>query len=134
MEKKTVKRRPSASVRVEKKWTDQEVIDALTQSGGGIRDACRILEMATTTFYREWRYKPEIDAHLNMLWRIGAHNVIDTVYERALDGDIKACNLYMRYSPYVKEMGWVPEERVTLKTEKPLTPEEIEQAAKEIFG
>lgn len=117
------------------RWTDEEIIDALWKSGGIINEACRALGIPIVTFWRNFRYKESIVAELETIWRVGSQTVIDTVYERAIGGDVKAAALYMRYNPYLKEMGWVPEEsKVTIKTEKQLTPDEIKQAAKDIFG
>ncbi len=127
-------RRVTASGKVDKKWKTEEVIEALRQTGGSIREACRMLDMATTTFFRHWRYAPEVEAELDVLWKIGVHNVVDTVYSRALDGDLKACNLYLKYSPYAKELGWMPEEKVTVASEKPLTEDEKNALKDQLFG
>lgn len=130
---KNKKRPTSASVEI--KWTPEDVIEAIRQAGGMITDTCKILNMNPCTFYRKWRYHPDIEAEFQSIWRIGAQTVIDTIYTRSIAGDMKAAALYMRYCPYTREMGWTPEENtVKIKTEKPLTPEEIEQAAKDIFG
>lgn len=114
--------------------TKKQVMDALVEAGGIMNDACKILGMSHSEFWRKWRHEPDVDALIRDLHRIGVARITDLVYQQALSGDIKSQHLYLRFCPEVKEQGWVEEQKITLKSDKPLTEEEKESLRNDLFG
>lgn len=114
--------------------TVSDVIKALEATGGMIMDAVNMLGISVTEFYGKFRYNPKVEEALNLAHKIGFEKVTDVLVGRALDGDIKAISLYLKYNPLAKANNWVENQTLTLKEEKPLSNEEKQDLAKQLFG
>lgn len=117
-----------------KKITKKQIIEALRQTQGIMKEACRILDMSASLFWRKYRHDPEIEAVIKELHLIGATNVIDTIYSQAINGDINSQKMYLKYCPEVKDLGWKEETTVNLKEDVKLTEEEKQKLKEEMFG
>ena len=117
-----------------RKITLKQVIDAVNEAGGVVTDTIALLHMDTYTFYKNWRYVPEVEKALNQAREMGFEKVTDILYKQCLDGDKSAIQLYLRYCPLSKLNQWVDGQTITLKAEKPLTDEEKQNLVKELFG
>lgn len=119
---------------ISKKTTKKELMEALEKSGGIIADALKLCGMSNTMFFRKYRYDPEVDELLKNLHVLGADVVSQILYQKCLEGNIKAIGLYLKYNPEFKNRGWTDTQTLVLKDDKPLTPEEKKELTKELFG
>lgn len=111
-----------------------DVVKAVMETGGHVQDAIKVLGMSNGDFYKRFRYQPKVVQALQQAREIGFESVTDVLYAQALNGDLKAISLYLKYNPLSKQNGWVENQTLTIKEEKPLSPEEKQQLAKELFG
>lgn len=114
--------------------TKKQVLEALEQTNGVINDAIRLLGIGKTQFYRKYRYDKEIEERLKELHVSGFEEVTDILYKLCLNGDTKAISLYLKYNPEAKKHLWIENQTLTIKEEKPLTPEEKDKLIDELFG
>lgn len=117
-----------------KRASKKQFIKALEASGGNIDDACNLCGLSKGTFYRYYRYTPEIEKALSEQRKIGFESVTEVLYKLCLKGDTKAIALYLKYNPVAKANSWVESQTLVVKDEKPLTDEEKEALKKELFG
>lgn len=114
--------------------TIPEVIHALEECGGIIKQTCQYLQIAQTTFYKTYRHLPEIEEALDRIQRDAFDKITETIYRNAIAGDPKFCQMFLRYSPVAKRCGWLSEEHVKIETKKPLTETEREDLKNNLFG
>lgn len=114
--------------------TVKDVVDTINGTGGMILESVKLLGISVTEFYQKFRYNPKVEEALKMAHRIGFDEVTDVLIKRALEGDLKAISLYLKYNPLAKENQWVENQTLTLKEEKPLSNEEKQDLAKQLFG
>lgn len=114
--------------------TVPEVIDALEQCGGLIGKSCEYLQISKNAFYKSYRHIPEVDAAIDRIQRDAFDEVTETIFNNAINGDPRFCQLFLKYSPVAKKRGWVEEKNIKLETKKPLTDEEKDQLKNNLFG
>jgi hypothetical protein len=114
--------------------TQKDVINAINQTGGMIVESCNMAGISICDFYNKFRYNPKVEEALKQARRRGFEQVTDVLIQRALDGDMKAISLYLKYNPEAKAQNWVENQTLTLREEKPLTAEEKADLAKQLFG
>ena len=112
----------------------KDVVEAIYSTGGRIYEACEQCKMSVSEFYRRWRYNKKVEEALIKARQIGFEIVTDTLLSKALNGDIKAIQTYLRYNPIAKQNDWCDHQTLTLKEEKPLTDDEKQDLAKKLFG
>lgn len=136
----TTKGRPAANKglkqhhRPKSTHTLAQILKAIDDTGGLVREACLVMNMPVMTFYRKWRHKPEVAQALQEARNAGFEAVTDVLYTKCLDGDTKAISLYLQYNPLAKEKNWRKEESLTIKEEKPLSEAEKKDLVQSIFG
>lgn len=111
-----------------------DVVNAVMETGGHVQDTIKVLGMSNGDFYHRWRYNPKVIRALQQAREIGFESVTDVLYAQAVKGDLKACSLYLKYNPLAKQNGWVENQTLTIKEDKPLTDEEKEALKEELFG
>lgn len=130
-----VKKKPGRPVGTSlRKITLNQVLDAIHEAGGVVTDAMALLHIDNYTFYKKWRYLPEVDKAILQAREMGFEQVTDILYKQCLDGDKGAIQLYLKYCPLSKMNQWVEGQVITLKGEKALTDEEKQNLVKELFG
>lgn len=110
------------------------VIDAINSTGGRIYETCDQCNMSVAEFYRRFRYNPKVEEALVKARQMGFELVTDTLLDKAMNGDMRAIQTYLRYNPIAKQNEWVDHQTLTLKEEKPLSDEEKQDLAKRLFG
>lgn len=110
------------------------VCETLKETGGLILETMRKLDLSPRSFYNKWRYHPKVVKVLEESRRAGFDMVTDTLIKQALDGDVKAIGLYLKYNPIAKEANWVENQTLVLKGDKQLTPEEKKDLIGQLFG
>lgn len=118
---------------INKNFTKEQVCDALSETGGVINDAIRLLGISRGEFFRTYRYDPEIEAYIKQLHKQGFEEVTDVLYKQCLSGNIKAINTYLKYNPEAKAANWTEEKNINITELKPLTDEEKSKLVKELF-
>ena len=111
-----------------------DVVKAVVQTGGHVQDAIAVLGLSNGDFYKRFRYNPKVVKALQEARQIGFESVTDVLYSKALNGDMKAMSLYLKYNPIAKENHWVETQTLTIREDKPLTDEEKKELAKQLFG
>ncbi len=114
--------------------TVKDVVNTINGTGGMILESVKLLGISITEFYQKFRYNPKVEEALKLAHRIGFDEVTDVLIKKALDGDLKAISLYLKYNPLAKENQWVENQTLTLKEEKPLSDEEKQDLSKQLFG
>jgi len=114
--------------------TVKMVMDAITKTGGRMEEACKIVGISITEFYKRFRYNPKVEDTLKEARKMGFELVTDTLLDKAMKGDMAATKLYLKYNPIAKENRWVDSQVLLLKEDKPLTEEEKQTLAKHLFG
>ena len=125
--------KPEKPKNLRKKVTLKMVLEAIDRAGGRVADTIKILDINPKTFYEKFRYLPEVEEALKQYRQLGFDAVTETLFEQARSGNLKACSLYLKYSPFAKLNNWTDNQTVTIKEEKPLTDAEKEQLKKELF-
>ncbi len=119
---------------LKKRLTLKIVLDAIERTGGKVAETIRVLGINPLTFYRNWRYLPEVEEALQQFRQMGFEEVTDTIFEQAKNGNLKAAHIYLRYSPTAKKNDWTDNQTLTIKEDKPLSDAEKEQLKKDLFG
>lgn len=114
--------------------TTKEIIEGLEKCGGLIGKTCEYLQLSKSTFYSSYRHMPEIEKALDRIQRDAFDTVTETIYENAIAGDPRFCQLFLKYSPIAKQRGWVEEKNIKFETKKPLTEKEKEDLKTSLFG
>lgn len=112
----------------------KDVIEAVYKTGGRIEDTCKIIGLTLPNFYKRFRHNPKVEAALNEARNIGFELVTDVLLDQALKGDSQAMKLYLKYNPVARANNWTDQQTLTIKEDKPLTDEEKQNLAKELFG
>ena len=112
----------------------KDVIDAINATGGRIYETCDQCKMSVAEFYRRFRYNPKVEAALIKSRQVGFELVTDTLLDKAMKGDMRAIQTYLRYNPIAKMNEWTDHQTLTIKEDKPLTDEEKQDLAKRLFG
>lgn len=112
----------------------KDVIDAINSTGGRIYESCNLCGMSIAEFYKRFRYNPKVEAALVQARQVGFELVTDTLLDKAMNGDIRAIQTYLKYNPIAKQNEWTDHQTLTIKEEKPLSDEEKQDLAKELFG
>lgn len=114
--------------------TVSDVEKAVMETGGHIQDTIAVLGLSNGDFYKRFRYNKKVMDALEEARRIGFESVTDVLYKKALNGDLKAVSLYLKFCPIAKENHWVETQTLTIREEKPLSDDEKQNLAKELFG
>ena len=114
--------------------TVKKVIEAINATGGRIYETCEQCNMSVAEFYRRFRYNPKVEEALIKARQMGFELVTDTLLDKAMKGDMRAIQTYLRYNPIAKQNEWVDHQTLTLKEDKPLSDEEKRDLAKRLFG
>lgn len=114
--------------------TKKQVIDTLKETAGCIIDTLKILDMSRSHFYKKFRYDPDVEKVLKESQLMGFEQVTETLFKQCLEGNMKAMSLYLKYNPLSKAEGWVENQTLTLKEEKPLTSDEKNKLVQDLFG
>lgn len=126
--------KPRKITGLRKKITLKMVLEAIERTGGKVAESIRLLGINPLTFYRNWRYLPEVEEALQKYRQFGFDEVTETILEQAKNGNLKAAHLYLRYSPTAKQNHWTDDQTLTIREEKPLSDAEKEQLKKDLFG
>jgi hypothetical protein len=110
------------------------VIDAINSTGGRIYETCKLCSMSVSEFYKRFRYNKKIEEALIKSRQVGFELVTDTLLDKAMNGDMRAIQTYLRYNPIAKMNEWTDHQTLTIKEDKPLTDEEKQDLAKKLFG
>lgn len=114
--------------------TTKDVIEAIKKTGGRIAEACNLLGISVPQFYLKFRHDPKVEKTITDARKQGFEAVTDVVFSKALEGDMRAIQIYLRYNPLAKEAGWVEKSEMFIKQDKPMTECEKESLVKELFG
>lgn len=128
------KRKPGRPRLLNNGVTVKMVLEAIVKTGGRIEETCKLCSMSLTEFYKRFRYNPKVEETLKKARQIGFELVTDTLLDRAMKGDMAATKLYLKYNPIAKENKWIDSQVLVLQENKPLTPEEKRDLAKNLFG
>lgn len=112
----------------------KDVINAINSTGGRIYETCNLCKMSIAEFYKRFRYNPKVEAALVKARQVGFELVTDTLLDKAMNGDMRAIQTYLRYNPIAKMNEWTDHQTLTIKEDKPLTDEEKQDLAKKLFG
>lgn len=112
----------------------KDVIDAINSTGGRIYETCNVCGISVSEFYKRFRYNKKIEEALVKARQMGFELVTDTLLDKAMKGEIRAIQTYLRYNPIAKINEWTDQQTLTIKEDKPLTDEEKQNLAKELFG
>lgn len=124
--------RPKGSIG--RKTKVANVVQAVWECGGHVYDVIKKLHTSPSHFYTKWRHEPEVEKAFMEAWKLGFERVTNILYDKCMEGDMKAMALYLKFNPVAKVCGWTDNQTITLKTEKPLTDEEKDALKKELFG
>ena len=133
-EEKTTEKQGNKVQGLKKRLTLKIVLEAIERTGGRVAETIRVLGINPLTFYRNWRYLPEVEEALQQFRQMGFEEVTDTIFEQAKNGNLKAAHIYLRYSPTAKQNDWTDNQTLTIKEEKPLSDEEKEKLKQELFS
>ena len=111
-----------------------DVLEALKQTGGKITDAVKVLDIDLQSFYQVWRYNPDVVKAIEESRQIGFEKVTQVLMDLCMQGDTKAISLYLKYNPVAKRNDWLDTQTISLKQDKPLTPDEKQELVKQLFG
>lgn len=112
----------------------KDVIDAINSTGGRIYETCNVCGISVSEFYKRFRYNKKIEEALVKARQMGFELVTDTLLDKAMKGEIRAIQTYLRYNPIAKMNEWTDQQTLTIKEDKPLTDEEKQNLAKQLFG
>ena len=128
------KKKPGRPRLLNNEVTVKTVIDAINSTGGRIYEACDVCGTSVSEFYKRFRHNPKVEEALVKARQMGFELVTDTLLDKAMKGDMQATKLYLKYSPVAKLNEWTDNQTLTIKEEKPLTDEQKQELAKELFG
>lgn len=128
------KKKPGRPRLLNNQLTVKDVIDAINSTGGRIYEACDVCGMSTPEFYKRFRHNPKVEAALVKARQMGFELVTDTLLDKAINGDMRAIQTYLRFNPLARENNWTDNQTLTIKEDKPLTDEEKTALEKELFG
>lgn len=114
--------------------TVKDVIDAINSTGGRIYESCAVCSMSVSEFYKRFRYNKKVEDALVKARQMGFELVTDTLLDKAMKGDMRAIQTYLRFNPIAKMNDWTDHQTLTIKEEKPLTDEEKQNLANKLFG
>lgn len=112
----------------------KDVVNAINSTGGRIYETCNVCGISVSDFYKRFRYNKKIEEALIKSRQVGFELVTDTLLDKAMNGDMRAIQTYLRYNPIAKMNEWTDHQTLTIKEDKPLTDEEKQDLAKKLFG
>ena len=108
--------------------------EAIEAGHGNLYKIAKDLDVSISDLYRQIHADKELLDTIKFQHEITIERIFDNILDQSLSGDLRAVQLLLKYSPQSKAKGWLDEQKITIRDEKPLTAEEKEQLKKDLFG